>query len=723
MRHLIEGDIQPVAVSSQTIISSSGTVVAAPKPPAGLLSVELPYESSLSITGRKVIKLDIENTHISADQAAQSGGKQDTQSFNMQQELQARIQGTVARKTTINVNFDDTKENVKDFSVVYKGDPDEVVQEAAFGDIVLSLPSTEFVNYNKQLFGIRAALRYKNAGLMLIGSRTRLGTTETKRFTGATTRQQKNINDTAYLRFQFYDLTFSTAQGMSGPGGLFSGHTVLPLNGTIPERVYIEDTTGLSPLATTYAIATPTAPVTTTLPLRMRLMSPGVDYNMDRIRGIITFVNPISPDVRVAIDFTLADNTRLSSLVAGHIAVLIKDHDPETPQVSQEIKRFYSVGDKNVVRDNGLGNFAFRVLDKNVQTDIGNTFSPIQKYPDTITMQFETGIFELTNPLPFNDLYLPTVNSADPLHAVFSVEYQSIIRTFTLRPNIVLQSESVTVNGRKMTRDLDYFIDYDIGIITFFNEDLIRESTVIEITYEFAPFGGVLGETLVGARATYDILQNEKSAMANVDKWSAGSTVLYDFAAKPTGPPDIRSTPQSLLVIEGDSQAKGIQFGTFPLKTNLSAEAALSEQNPDLFGRAIIDSMEGIQQEDDSSLLRDFWQPASNPNVEGANLVSDFSGRDNPASDLRWSDQDVLTTDPTDGNATQKALEIDYTLNTKTTRVPEQVSVVNVISLAGRDFSKKTQLVVEIEGACTNVVGTCNNGTNVRASDRLWKFQ
>lgn len=712
MRHLIEGDIQPVEVSSQTILTSSGTVAAAPKPPPGLLSVELPYESSLSITGRKVIKLDIENTHISADQASQTGAKQDTQSFNMQQELQARIQGTVARKTTINVNFDDTKENVKDFSVVYKGDPDEVVQEAAFGDIVLSLPSTEFVNYNKQLFGIRAALKYKNAGLMLIGSRTK-GTTETKRFTGATTRQQKNINDTAYLRYKFYDMTFSTAFAMSGSGGLFSGHSILPLNGTIPELVYIEDTTGLNTLATNYAIATPTAPTTTTLFMRMRLMSPGVDYSIDRIRGIITFVNPISPDVRVAVDFTLADNTRVSSLVAGHTAVLIKDHNPETPGVSQEIKRFYSLGDKNIVRDNGLGNFALRVLDKNVQTDIGNTLSPIQKYPDTITMQFETGIFELTNRLPFDDVYLPTVNSADPLHAVFSVEYQSIIRTFTLRPNIVLQSEVVTVNGRKMSRDLDYFIDYDIGIITFFNEDLIRESTVIEITYEFAPFGGVLGETLVGARATYDIWQNKKSAMGNVDKWSAGSTVLYDFAAKPTGPPDIRSTPQSLLVIEGDSQAKGIQFGTFRLKTNLSAEAALSEQNPDLFGRAIIDSMEGIQQEDDSTLLKDFWQPASNPENVGANLVSDFRGRDNPASHLRWSDGDVLTTDPSDGNATQKALEIDYSLNTKTTSIPEQVSLVNVISLTGRDFSKKTTLDVEIEGACTNVVGTCNNGTNV----------
>ncbi len=157
---------------------------------------------------------------------------------------------------------------------------------------------------------------------------------------------------------------------------------------------------------------------------------------------------------------------------------------------------------------------------------------------------------------------------------------------------------------------------------------------------------------------------------------------------------------------------KVFSSGTFPLG-NLTTGSRSREQNPDLFGRAIIDSMEGIQQEDDSTLLRDFWQPASNPDVEGANLVSDFRGRDNPASDLRWSDQDVLTTDPTDGNATQKALEIDYTLNTKTTRIPEQVSVINVISLAGRDFSQKTQLEVEIEGACTNVVGTCNNGTSV----------
>ena len=64
----------------------------------------------------------------------------------MEQEMQARIQGTVARKTTINVNFDDTKENVRDFSVVYKGDPDEVCLPSAL--IVASMELAK----SRQLF-------------------------------------------------------------------------------------------------------------------------------------------------------------------------------------------------------------------------------------------------------------------------------------------------------------------------------------------------------------------------------------------------------------------------------------------------------------------------------------------------------------------------------------------------------------------------------------------
>ncbi|MFN0118623.1 MAG: hypothetical protein ACKVQC_10075 [Elusimicrobiota bacterium] len=703
MRRSIEGE-SAIEKKAQSVQTSSKTVTSEPpKPAPGLINVELPYESSLSVTGRKVIKLDITNTQITKERASELGGKQNAQTFSMEQELQARIQGTVARKTTINVNFDDTKENVRDFSVVYKGDPDEVVQEAAFGDIVLSLPSTQFVNYNKQLFGLRTALKYKQFGLMAIGSRTK-GTTETKRFTGATTRQQVFVNDTAYIRRKFYDLTFSTSPAMlSGP---LSGKTILPINDAAVEVIYIEDTTGLLPFpqAQNYDIATPTAPATT-INIRMRQLSRGVDYSIDRIRGIVTFTNTIPEDSRVAIDFTLASGERLSSLVAGGVGVLIKDKNPETAGVSQEIKRFYFVGARNINRDNGLGNFIFKVLDKNRDTEIGNTLVPIQRYPDTIEMKFETGIFELERELSFSDLYLSNINTGSPLFAVFSVEYQAILRTYTLRPNIVLQSESVSVNGRKLARDLDYFIDYDIGLITFFNEDLIRESTEIEVTYEFAPFGGVLGETLVGARGMWDVASRSRLPGVGLTKWSAGSTVLYNFATKPTSPPDVRSSAASLLVTEVDSTIEGFKIGKIPFVSKLSIEAARSSQDPNLFGRALIDSMEGVKQEDSSPLLRDSWLVASNPLFGTHNLVTDFRGRDIALSHLRWDEGDTLTSDTNDGGTTQKALTIGYSLNTQNGTTPEQVSMVNIISLSGRDFSKKSTLEVEVEGAGTEGAG------------------
>jgi hypothetical protein len=721
MRRTIEDGGKP-GEETVTVEKSTVTVqVEPPKPPPGQISFELPYESALSITGRKVIKVDIQNKHITGERAKELGTAQDTQSFTMEQELQAKIQGTVARKTTINVNFDDTKENVQDFSVVYKGDPDEVVQEAAFGDIVLSLPATEFVNYQKQLFGIRASLKYKKAGLMVIGSRTK-GTTETKRFTGSTERKQKTVSDVDYIRRKFFDLTFSTASAMQA--GPLLGQTITPLSDAIPEQVFIEDTTGLLLDATDYAVALATTP-SQAVTIRMRRMSRGVDYSIDRLKGIITFTNPVNEANRVAVDFSLSNGERIKDRVinvsgapSNIVGVLLKDKVSQTPnpEANQEIKRFYSTGDRNIVRDNSLGNFLLTVKDPNQQSEIGSNssiFNPTLGYPGTIEMNFDTGIFEVyplqKKNLPFSDLYNANVSVGTPLHAVFVLEYQALKRTFFLRPNIVLQSETISVDGRKLNRDLDYFIDYDIGTITFFNDDLIRDSSVIEATYEFAPFGGQLGETLVGARATYDILTNQRLAGASFDSWTVGSTVLYNFSAKPTSPPDIRSTPSSLLVTEGDTKVNGLKFGTLPVNTNLTIEEARSTENPNLFGKALVDSMEGIRQEDSASLLEDAWQVAANPQGDAYNDVSDFRGRESSDSSLTWAEADVATTDPNDGDATQKGLTIGYNLGTSglTPSTSEQVSMVHILSLNGRDFSKKTSLEVDVRGA-----GTTNNAGN-----------
>ncbi|MCP4230842.1 MAG: hypothetical protein GY771_11960, partial [bacterium] len=91
--------------------------------------------------------------------------------------------------------------------VIYKGDPDELVQEAAFGDIMLSLPGTEFVSYSssRSVFGAKVDLKYKWARLMVIASREK-GKAEQTTFTGGNELTNSEINDTDYEKRKYYRL-------------------------------------------------------------------------------------------------------------------------------------------------------------------------------------------------------------------------------------------------------------------------------------------------------------------------------------------------------------------------------------------------------------------------------------------------------------------------------------------------------------------------------------
>ena len=109
----------------------------------------------------------------------------------------------------MNVDFDDTKADKKDISIVYKGDPDEIVQRAAFGDITLSLPQTEFAGYSKQVFGAEAEMKLGPLHEYVIGSRTK-GTTETKEFVGNVILQRLNIPDNSYVRHKYYNFHCSS---------------------------------------------------------------------------------------------------------------------------------------------------------------------------------------------------------------------------------------------------------------------------------------------------------------------------------------------------------------------------------------------------------------------------------------------------------------------------------------------------------------------------------
>jgi len=707
MRQLIEtGQPMFTPLPSEIALSTSpvGRLAPAVPPPPGF-TVQLPYESRLTVSGRKTIGITYQYSSNS-NLAVQQGVPSVTSSFLLQQQLQVRINGQIGRKVTVNVDFDDTKEDKKDISIVYKGDPDEVVQRAAFGDITLSLPATEFAGYSKQVFGASAELKYKALHEYIIGSRTK-GTTETKEFVGNVILNRITIPDTSYVRHKYYKFG-----NMKLPPGIVIDTATI--------KVYLDTQDTTRP---DNSITFSSAPAdgsyvgfsTITYIGKFVQKNPGIDYTIDPQQGIITFNTILLPNYVVAISFNsggqpifTAPTPPTSGPYTGKLALL--KFDETDPRFSGSVPRtedltHYSIGAQKIVRDNGQGSFILQVQDLNVN-NVGASFSPPVVYQPNnsgqIFVDFEAGIFNLQNNirLPFDDLY-----AATPQHHVsFFVQYSARVKTYTLRPNIVLNSERILLNGRQLVRDVDYFIDYASGFVTFFNEDQITQDSRITATYDFSPFGiaGAQQDTLVGSRTELSLYP-----IAPIFGQSLiGSTVLYDFAPQQTAAPDIRQTAGSFLVTEADAHFKDLIFNPLPfLKSSFSAEGARSARNPNSFGQALIDNMEGIK--DDSSVgMSEFnWQVARNPQnpITGSPGTVAFlsaMGRQTvpsgPVGNL--NNETVRTLDinsnaaALDGDRTQ-VLDISYDLTVST-----EASIVTILSPTGLDFTRKLYLEMYIFG-------------------------
>lgn len=624
---------------------------AAPPPLPPGLSVELPYESQLSISGRKTIgvalkvqRYDFPNPPSRTDPAP---------SFDMTQELQVKIKGKVGRKINVNVDFDDTTADRRDISVVYKGDPEEVVQEAAFGDISMSLPQTEFVGYSKQLFGVKLETKYKGLHSWGFFSQTK-GFSEVKRFTGNTTLDRRQIPDTGYISLKYYGFKFNNDD---------------VLNGSV--KVYMDDRnqTNNNINTSTMTIESLTSPATYYTG-NFDLLVPGQDYTVDYVKGIIIFRSKLVGNYIAAVDYQRADKTWLSASGTLNSPKIIKYDDSVYPALSKEMKTFYSLGNLKIIRDNGRGNFILRVVDLSdaAPATIEPGGKPVPAYPNNINVDFENGIFniESADGKPFHDdLYSKNTHAYNIL-----TEYSYRIKFIILRPGIVPKSEKVTMDGRILKANEDYFIDYDAGLVTFFNEEKITESTVIEISYDYAPFGGTGGSTLVG-------LRNELSLTKNI---FIGSSYIYQMDARTQSVPDIRTTPTSLAVMEADSRITDIKIPFTPLQMSIGAEYAQSQRNPNITdkGRAVVESMEGIKQEDSVSINYQSWHPASNP-----------SGIPYYAADVSLSNETVSKADITknlqsENNEQVQVLNVSYNLSRS-----NELSIVQSLSTVGLDFSRK----------------------------------
>ncbi len=643
------------------------------------------YGTNIALTGRYVVGFKMDAKRYIED-ANNDIEERNIRNFEMQQEMQIKMQGKILDRIFVDIDYDDKREDEKTLSVAYRGKTGEFVQSAEFGDINLSLPQTEFIAYQKQLFGAKVHLQHKDLDLRIIGSQTK-GSSKQKQFIGSSVFEIVSIADVDYIRRTYYDLTFGSNVGLNGLGA----GNILP--GTEEVYLYTNTTDGdYVPISLT---ARDYADPTISFSAKFKLLQRGVDYTVDYNRGIIRFASAQSAASVIAVNYQKASGQWLNT--NQNEPYLIKTENEKganggacptyaTPGgevgCRLEMKTFYSVGAQQITRDNGKGNFILTLLDANGQ-EVGSKIG--QVYPATIDMDFDRGIFELQDRMN-DDLGLYNATPVSSKNRTFKVEYTSTVKTYFVESDIVIESESVKLNGRQLQRNNDYYIDYTSGFITFYKGDMITEDSVIDITYDTTN-GSNSNNSLIGGRLDYKLF----------DKIKLGSTVLKEGWDKPQTVPQIGNYAKDLLVYGADINAKDLQL-TNKIAADFGAEVAKSEKNENVYGYAMIDSMNDANIQIGGSRVFYDWTIAANPNGKPAFLDS-----------ISWDTQELpmLEINPNaigTYNEKQQVLVINYdftkpqTVGLGSYASHDEVSIVYPLSDSGVDLSDKTSFELTMLG-------------------------
>ncbi|MCX5776533.1 MAG: hypothetical protein NTX32_02755 [Candidatus Firestonebacteria bacterium] len=656
----------------------------------GKIGLELPLESKIEITGRKGVSLNYGNVirtnppvGIPNTGGVSAGGIMS--GFSLTQDLQVRLSGTVGKRVTVNVDFDDTKEQQRDITLFYKGEPGELLQQARFGDVMLSLPNTEFTGYSKSIFGGEVELKYKDFTLKAIGAQTK-GKTKTVQFTGGYSQQKIDLYDTSFVKQKYYKLQSDVSHLPIIPGS---------------EQIWIDDLNGYNnnyyntsnyldrgPDVTKYTQKTVTGKYS------IDYLHPGTDYTIDYTTGVVTFIKAIQQNYVIVVAY------KYSGGASGYDGTIFDFNDNnysgnkmflqtllgEAAYYDRQLMNYYALGNKKILTPQYDPEFVFKIYDQN------NAEQPITNYG--YSMDLDSGYFYINaaatvttntekpfSPAPKPNAYPDSSSVLTQSRYKMHIEYKYKFKTYQL-PNfsIVKYSETLLMNGVKLIRDADYTIDYESGFIFFFNEDRITEKTVIDVTYEYMPFGGGFQSNLFGARAELKL-----------DPLAIGSTYLYTGGQTPQDVPAAGATPSSLSLLDIDAKATISQsmmdslFGRvffLPTEISFSAEMAKSTFNPNIFksnsGESGVAMLDGMESSDNiAGLGTDFtaWFASSIPSSTGFFNSS-------RASLLGLSSYDEYSHDPS-VTTKRQMLKLDYNLP-----AGNWDAIRYVISSNGSDFSK-----------------------------------
>ncbi|MCX7882704.1 MAG: hypothetical protein N2314_05740 [Brevinematales bacterium] len=314
------------------------------------------------------------------------------------------------------------------------------------------------------------------------------------------------------------------------------------------------------------------------------------DYTLDHQRGELILSSSLNRDKRLVIRYTHGGN--LFSNPAGvpwqgnddttgeAFLYLFREDEPTAPYMHYGV---YALGSRGF--DPGKG-FDVRVVytaNPNIETPFQFDNSRYRVNPSAGYLWF----FDRT-PLPGpSSLY---TNYTDPSESdsLYSLvcSYYEPVGSFQLDYNVIPGSESVFINGRKLS-SWEYLIVSATGELILNQMSSLQDNDVIEVFYEYKPFYGAGVQRFSWAnRWDYPLFSF----------WNIGGTFITTLAQRGEEGARLPQTPDGILLASVDNTFDmGNLLGwANQNKWTIQLEGAMSVYDPNTAGMAILEDFEGI---------------------------------------------------------------------------------------------------------------------------------
>jgi hypothetical protein len=622
--------------------------------------------ANLNVSGSEQITFGGSTTYQVNEQVTEFGKRSKFPTLDMKQQLKLDLNGTVGEKIHVTVHHDSDIDTPLEnrIKLRYDGNEDEIVQKIEMGNTSLNLPGSRFVSYSGQqqgLFGAKMLAKLGGLDLTVIASKQE-GRSAGASKTGGASKDSVTLYDMDYVRDKYFF--------MIDPYQRIQGKEFTDV------KVFLDDGNGNNNYDTgavpAWAFLDPNAPGDSASWDQVGYhgdfdaLTLNQDYAVDLQTGEIALLRPLQDAYALAVTYKYngvqvgvsgGAHMRLKMIRPPSTYLVERASIWKAPTLNLMRKNVYSLGARYISeekvevviyrraspRDEELqGENAYaKILGIDLQDETGHLagapdwrtdgyadggkvngelglliFPDLRPFAPQVAPEGRPAQLEDTNPIIYDEIAKNLKRETDTKYYMV-VRYSTPETAFKLdHINVLEGSEVVTLNGNRLTRNVDYEIYYDIGQIRFKTDEALRPDAEIKVDYQYVPFLSLAQQSLVGVQGIYQL--SEKSQI--------GSAWLFQGKKSPEERPRLGQEPSQIVMGDVNTRfdfappvmttlinALPFVYSENPSRLSLAGELGMSFPNPNTKGQVYIDDMEGVQDLRSFSVMREAWVPASPP--------------------------------------------------------------------------------------------------------------